>query len=283
MNNIKFNQAGGFPLSTNILDEVQSSYTPILNGIGAMAGSLAILSGCVESGATITNGVVQIGSEILEFRGGIKQTNVVIVEEVTPYEFEDGQTKNVVFKRYATFGSGTQNYAWEDFQRVISLGSIGGLLSDFQTRLATLEAVSLPILQGDGLVLFNNTADKVPPGFDEVPEEEWRNRTPVHINRSDPNFDEVGKIGGEKSHMLTVDELPDHYHLQGSEGLYNNFDGGEYVGDRTYPPANLPAYNNQRTSSKPSERQTQIAMPMLPPYRVIIYIRFVGLGKGMNG
>ena len=49
-------------------------------------------------------------------------------------------------------------------------------------------------------------------------------RVPVGIDENDEDFDTIGNIGGEKTHTLTVDEIPSHRH----EGL-------NWIGNENYP------------------------------------------------
>ena len=122
MNKINFNQTGGFPLSTNILDAMQSAYA-IFNQLGSLAGNKAIISGCEQLGNTIADGVIFLNGEILPFKGGAIGTSIIIKEESESRVFEDGATKPVIFKKYATFGSSTpdKTFAWADFKRVDNL------------------------------------------------------------------------------------------------------------------------------------------------------------------
>lgn len=39
-------------------------------------------------------------------------------------------------------------------------------------------------------------------------------RVPVGVDANDTNFNTVEKTGGEKTHTLTVDEIPSHHHKQ---------------------------------------------------------------------
>lgn len=41
---------------------------------------------------------------------------------------------------------------------------------------------------------------------------DMRKRVPVGLDTSDEDFDTIGKIGGEKEHTLTIDEMPSHKH-----------------------------------------------------------------------
>jgi microcystin-dependent protein len=54
--------------------------------------------------------------------------------------------------------------------------------------------------EGDGVTTFNlpNLSGRVPAGWDP----------------SQSEFDSVGKLGGEKDHQLTINEMPSHTHIQ---------------------------------------------------------------------
>ena len=41
-----------------------------------------------------------------------------------------------------------------------------------------------------------------------------KGRTLVGIDENDPDFNEINKIGGEKKHTLTIEEMPKHNHNQ---------------------------------------------------------------------
>ena len=122
MNKINFNQTGGFPLSTNILDAMQSAYA-VFNQLGSLAGNKAIISGCEQLGNTVADGVIFLNGEILPFKGGAIGTSVIIKEESESRVFEDGATKPVIFKKYATFGTSTpeKTFTWAEFKRVDNL------------------------------------------------------------------------------------------------------------------------------------------------------------------
>lgn len=122
MNKINFNQTGGFPLSTNILEAMQSAYA-IFNQLGNLAGNKAIINGCEQLGNTVADGVIFLNGEILPFKGGAIGTSVIIKEESESRVFEDGATKPVIFKKYATFGSSTpeKTFTWSEFKRFENL------------------------------------------------------------------------------------------------------------------------------------------------------------------
>ena len=117
MNKINFNQTGGFPLDTDVLNFMQNAYE-VFNALGEMAGNLAILKGCIVTGSSVADGVVYIAGEVLPFRGGTLSTNVIIREEKRSLPFENGENKEVEYTRYATFGNGATTYNWVDFKRI---------------------------------------------------------------------------------------------------------------------------------------------------------------------
>ncbi|GEM58443.1 hypothetical protein B0A78_03570 [Flavobacterium columnare NBRC 100251 = ATCC 23463] len=116
MNKQNFNQSGGFPLETEVLADMQESFS-IFNSLGNIAGNFAIISGCEETNGFVSNGVVFINGEVLEFRGGNVSSTVIIVENRIKKEFENGEEKEVLCIRYATFGIGSVTFNWADFKR----------------------------------------------------------------------------------------------------------------------------------------------------------------------
>lgn len=122
MNVVRYKQTGGFPLDTNNLDFLQNSFH-ILNMLGNLAGDMVIISGCETTGNTVSNGVVYVNKEVLEFRGGSLSANVFIKEETVSGTFEDGSFKPIEITRYVTFGSSTpeKTFKWEDFKRIKNL------------------------------------------------------------------------------------------------------------------------------------------------------------------
>lgn len=58
-----------------------------------------------------------------------------------------------------------------------------------------------------------------------------KGRTLVGIDENDPDFNEINKIGGEKSHQLTIEEMPNHDHklthpVVGGTGNVNGYQWG---------------------------------------------------------
>ncbi len=137
MNKLNFNQSVGFPLETEILDEMQKAWT-VLNALGSIAGDLTIISGCDVAGTTAANGVVYIDGEVLAFQGGVVQDHVIIVEVAQSREFEDTNSHDVIFTRYVTFGTAATQWAWTDFKRPIQTKTLETTLVSINTSLNTI-------------------------------------------------------------------------------------------------------------------------------------------------
>lgn len=128
MNKLEVNQVGGFPMTTRILDEIQKAHA-IFNALGAIVGDNTIISGCTVVGSTVTDGVVYVNGEVFEFRGGIAQTKVKIVEVVENLVFQNNNSNPVIKTRYVTFGTGVDAINWVDFKRGFATKDIAEALA----------------------------------------------------------------------------------------------------------------------------------------------------------
>lgn len=103
---------------------------------------------------------------------------------------------------------------------------------------------------GDGSTTFNipNLKGKVPVGLDS----------------SDTSFDTIGETGGEKTHTLSIDEMPSHVHQ--TDKYYNTDQGGNNF------------YGSNATGSKVTTANGMVAAGggqahnNLQPYIVMNYI-----------
>ena len=266
MNKINFNQTGGFPLSTNILDAMQSAYA-IFNQLGSLAGNKAIISGCEQVGNNIADGVIFLNGEILPFKGGAICSSVIIKEESESRVFEDGATKPVIFKKYATFGSSLpeKTFAWSEFKKIFPTTEIQDFKTDFEKRIKALETRKSPIPIGLIAIWGKPASEPIPEGWRECTD--LRGRFPLGWNPDDEDFNQLGKEDGTKTHTLTIDEMPSHSHK------VPVFAGGSASGNRDGHPDNW--IDNNRTVDSHSVGGNQPHNNM-PPYRIIKFIEFIG-------
>ncbi|MDE5525706.1 phage baseplate protein [Elizabethkingia meningoseptica] len=278
MKRFNFNQTGGLKFTTETLTNIQDAYS-VVEGVGRMAGNMSIISGCEEaSGSIIADGMVIINGELLEFKGGIKQNTVIVREEKQAIKFQNGELKDVIIYRYATFGFSNNFYPWTDFKRVTPLNTLEG-------RLALMEKALKPIIDGKSAVLFMRPANEIPAGWEEVVE--FRGRMPIGWNPNDGDFDTVGKTGGNKQHTLNISELPAHsFKIFGGDGINtgnisDNPDAtAASAGDSQTANEDwnyrMTVGSGEATYGKTNTVGQNQAHDIMNPYRIVIYIRFKG-------
>jgi len=268
MNNVLLQQTGGFPLETDTLNFMQNAYS-FLQHITALGGDNYILSGCTIMGSNVSNGVVVIAGEVLEFRGGLIQSTVVVREDKAARPFESGQMKEVYFTRYVTFGTGTGAINWDSFSRFKPLLAFKDLPTeksnaidlDDENKLATAKAVKLlndkveSRLPAGAIIIWSGSINAIPTGFALCDGQSGRPDLRDKFVLGAGLGYGVDATGGEKEHRLTIDEMPSHSHSYtervmggGGNKIFDNADR-HYVEERTtgntggsMPHNNMPPY-----------------------------------------
>jgi hypothetical protein len=291
MNLLNFLQRVGFPMDVNVLDNMQKAYQ-LFNGLGALAGDLSIIKGCELTGNTVSNGVVYINGEVLEFRSGLVSENVIIVEEKETAEFENTEIHEIHYVRYATFGVATTSYPWASFKRAFPTRDIATALAEkvnssampaILERITTLEKKNAVFQEGGGMVLWNKPASKIPAGWAEVVN--WRGRIPAGWNPNDSDFDTVGETGGQKTKQLSTPEIPAHSHKLFSPAATAV---GIQVTANTHPivSSDGTGWGNDSYRIRASNAQPSLGhsgpegsgneFSIMNPYRVVLFIEYVG-------
>ncbi len=275
MNKLNFNQVGGFPMTANVLKEMQKSWD-IFNALGLIAGNLSIISGCTITGTNVSDGVVCIDGEVLEFRGGDIQTKVIIKQDVTQMIFQDNNNKDVLYTRYATFGTAISDFKlWADFKRIFPAKDVqealdtkanANVIQGMMDRINSLESKTSIFQAGGGMVLWNKPVGLIPSGWAEVVN--WRGRIPIGQDTTDPNFNEIGKEGGAQEAALTAENNGPHSH---DTKINTNAAGSGYF-----------AFEGEAGSSEilhtfaSSESGAGEPFSIMNPYRVAIFIEYIG-------
>jgi hypothetical protein len=164
MNRTEFLLTGGWPLKLERLDELQKDWQ-FLQALGELAGNFSIISGCNTAGTLVQNGVIYLNGELLEFRQAylVPDVRVIIIEEETSKEFENGELKVLRKTRYATFGTAATNYPWANFTRPIPTNQIQAALNlkanitalnNLTARVETLEKYAAPFAVANGSMVF---------------------------------------------------------------------------------------------------------------------------------
>jgi len=130
MNTIDFNK-NNFPLTTSVLKFLQTS-AAIIERITALVGGNYVLSGCVETGSSISSGYVVVDGEIMPFEGG-QQGYVRVVTTNTEIPINDASYTKTTKKLVSGVGAGQM--LWTTFKYVDDILSRIESLETFKTNL----------------------------------------------------------------------------------------------------------------------------------------------------
>lgn len=276
MNKQIFNQLGGFRFETDNLDWMQTAYD-IFNALGYVAGDKTIISGCVEAGGNVGDGVVFLGGEVFKFVGGAIQATVRILETETKKFFENGEEKVVHKERYVTFASGTGAVNWSDFKRIDSIRNISSRI--------------LP--PGTNPQLYSGAIGSIPEGWQLCDgtngSPDLRSRFIVGYDPADTDYDAIGKNGGAKKVTPAGSNASTNVNITVSRDGWGTSGGplgnvaagrlvvGSGVNENAESLESLRAAgSNQSASSSHTHAFTGTEHENRPPYYVLAYIIYTG-------
>jgi hypothetical protein len=278
MNVLVVNQVGGFPMTTRILDEIQKAHA-VFNALGALGGDLTIISGCAVAGLNVGNGYVYINGEVLEFRGGLAQTKVIVKEDTEFLVFQNGNSNPVIKTRYATFGTGINAINWADFKRPLETKNLAQTIAEKapNTAVAALVARVLALENKPsnvplGLIaIWDRPVGEIPDGWEEYVE--LRGKMPLGHDGDDVDFDNLGSPGGSKTKKLEIPEMPAHTHtpLNGGDfAIWANNQAESGSGSSGYE---VQSTAHPSTTSSVGDGQ---AFSIMNPHRIVHFIKYIG-------
>lgn len=167
MNLLDFSNKTGWPASASTWQFMQEQMLQ-LQLLSLLGGTNYIVSGCVVTGSNVSNGIVVINGEVMPLVGGSVQPTVTVNEVGTSRAFKDGVPRSYYKNRFASFGLGTTNYTWADFERndpsngVLKrlrlaeqlLTSVGSAITGISTTLGT-KADKSNVLQKDNTTVYS--------------------------------------------------------------------------------------------------------------------------------
>ena len=240
-----------FPLDAETLDAMQQNQA-LLAVLGNIAGDKAVLLGCEpeQNNTGRRPGYVFIRTkdfpegEILYWEGGAVSAGMYVKQEPVAVTAQGYEYPQAYTMRSLAPGVGGENYRWVDFSEGATIPELKAEIARQQTEIAALTPPPLGIVQMwaganvpenyelcDGRELkiedyrelhkaigerFNKSYDcngkqyATTAGYFRLPD--LRGRFIVGYNSSDADYGDYGRVGGEKMHTLTVDELPAHTH-----------------------------------------------------------------------
>ncbi|REC47885.1 hypothetical protein DRF68_12650 [Candidatus Chryseobacterium massiliae] len=218
--NINFNQTGGVPMTNDLMSVIMEAIATY-NVLADVAGDLTILSGCVQSGSTISPGYVVVNGDVLYFEGGTLNSTVFVETTENIETFQDQIDRVLWTKKTLKFGLSTPPnlYNWSDFVRLDSLKVMKNKLDQAATqsqiatinsRLELLELKTAPIINGGIVVAWRKPVDEIPAGWKECLD--FRGKTIVGWNPNESEFANLNSNVGSKTHTLTISEMPSHNH-----------------------------------------------------------------------
>lgn len=265
----------GFPLELDkFLKWQQESYTKPIDALAAMVGNMGVISGLSPAGAgDVSNGWIFLNGEIIFFEGGTIDEHFYVTETKEILIYQGGIPKEVLITKKCVFGVSAVQYAYADLKRPGTLISLVMRMELCEKMLRPLVGyqVADPDNPGSQITVhgswlfWGRPASEIPDGWAAVDDEEWKGRVPVVLDTGQDEFNLVGKIGGSKTHTLTIDELPSNEVPIPNSSVQGQSDNAN---DRDVMIPAPQQYINVGGNDEPH--------PNLQPYKVVMFIKFVG-------
>lgn len=188
-------------------------------------------------------------------------------KNVNRFRLRTDKNKEVEIVRYATFGVGTESYAWADFKHPNPLLTLTSKLAKLEERLNK----TIPI----GIVaIWDRPAQEIPEGW--VEHIDLKGRVPAGQDTSDNDFRIVGANIGEKKHTLTISEMPAHNHRYGD--IYYSEANGTVTVPNNFGTNGKSDNDNRGYELKRDSENTGSGQGHnnVQPTRIVKFIRFVG-------
>lgn len=249
-----------FPMDCETLDYIAKNQS-LCEMLGNIAGDKIIISGCEYSATygTRSQGYVFLRTteypegEVLRFEGGDNAETTAYVKSEHIQVNANGYTYPRAYtKRTLAAGLGAEQYNWEDFTPLHNCKDMYNALSALQTAFNNLTGEPLGIVkmwagstlptgylycQGQSLsrIEYADLFDAIGTRFGSDDASTFKlpnlqGRFIVGYDGNDPDYDQLGETGGEKTHTLTVNEIPEHSHSK--QVTINDGDGWEFHNDR---------------------------------------------------
>lgn len=240
-----------FPLDCETLDYIAKN-AAMIEMLGNIGGDKIILSGCEVNNLYRSAGYVFLktkdfpNGEILRWEGGdkddmcVQKTDISVVAD--GYDYPKAYTRRTLVP-----GSGVEEtFYWKDFSTLKTNVELAKNVAELEERINNVAGEPIGVIKiwagtgeapdgylycngaqysknGDKAKLYavigdtyngvkdlNGKIENPDPGFFRVPD--LRSRFIVGYNPNDSDYNTMGTVGGEKTHALTIAEMPSHNH-----------------------------------------------------------------------
>lgn len=307
MNKIDFLKYTTFPLDSNTMDFMQKMIETVV-GMSAVCGEKVIVSGCTVNGNHVSDGLVIIKGELLEFKGDVRMDKVYIEETREQVVCLEEAFDDLYIRRCVKFGNGdgVNNFNWSEFRYLddipVLMGKIAGLQSGKTDKGHThtiSDITNLPVsVVPKGLIaMWSGSTTAIPSGWTLcnkgyvyqgifVPNLSGRFVVGAGSGKYDkaPNEDysyNVGDVGGNGMVALSPEQMPSHTHLMKDYYFAESHldkkgaeDGNDYISKEICGSATVDKDNhylffmNHDTYSRGGDKVHENR----PPYYVLAYI-----------
>lgn len=294
-----------FPLDCETLDYIAQN-AAMIEMLGNIGGDKIILSGCEVNNLYRSAGYVFLktkdfpNGEILRWEGGdrddmcVQKTDISVVAD--GYDYPKAYTRRTLVP-----GSGEETFYWKDFSTLKTNVELAKNVAELEERINNVAGEPIGVIKiwagtgdaPDGYLYCDGKAyskngkyenlykvigdtyndaktwnDAEPeitgPGDFRVPD--LRSRFIVGYNPNDSDYNTMGKVGGEKTHALTIAEMPSHNH---SIKIHKRTDGAGDSNIKAYDPTdNTYVFKSDLSGYTGSG----IAHENRPPYYALAYI-----------
>lgn len=151
---------GGVYAYQDSLKFMQEGYGGALDGLAAGLGNKFVLSGCVDSGAAVTDGWVCINGEIMPFVGGAMPgtPKVLVTTTITKELYDDGLEKDFYTSKVASLVS-VGDFDYVELQRLPGIKGIMQSLLDVQRIVRLMGVEDAVILEGCAVTNIDDDLD----------------------------------------------------------------------------------------------------------------------------
>lgn len=292
-----------FPLDCETLEAIQNNID-MLGALGNMVGDKTILSGCQPK----TNGGRGEGyvflkttaypmGEVLHFAGSNENSDYLHLVTTNGNVTQGEITyKGAYTTRQVAQGTGAEQWAWAELKEPVDIEAIAATLrkqmEDIQMEVAKIKPVPLGVVEMySGSSIPENYAICDGQAFSQTLYPDLYKAIGTKFNKSDTaagmfclpdlrgrfivgqgsdaDYNTIGKTGGEKTHTLTVSEMPSHSH---SEHQWAEASGNWSGGGHNSSPNSTSWHNSLWEYGTTKATGGGTAHENRPPYFVLFYI-----------